>query len=189
MMKGLLSPILFLFLTSCAWFNGTLDRPERFHTIQFEASLTPREQSLFGNRQPRLGIALSGGGIRSAFYVAGALEALYERRVLQRADIISTVSGGGYTAYWLYAGQIAADDTDQNGDFGSALLGPRKFPLNMCDLSTRANFVTVLRWPAPPSRCVADSFMPAGSARFLAATTRALAWRTLDAVPAKGFPT
>jgi hypothetical protein len=46
----------------------------------------------------RLGIALSGGGIRSAAFNLGALQALQERRVLEHADYLAAVSGGNYIA-------------------------------------------------------------------------------------------
>ncbi|VTU31130.1 patatin-like phospholipase family protein [Variovorax sp. PBL-E5] len=42
------------------------------------------------------GLALSGGGIRSATFCLGLLKALASRRQLLRFDLISTVSGGGY---------------------------------------------------------------------------------------------
>ena len=43
-----------------------------------------------------LGIALSGGGIRSATFNLGLLQALNAKGVLGHADYLSTVSGGGY---------------------------------------------------------------------------------------------
>lgn len=43
-----------------------------------------------------IGVALSGGGIRSAAVCLGALQALDSRDVIDRADYLSTVSGGGY---------------------------------------------------------------------------------------------
>jgi hypothetical protein len=43
-----------------------------------------------------VGIALSGGGIRSAAFSLGALQALDYHHVVAHADYISTVSGGGY---------------------------------------------------------------------------------------------
>jgi hypothetical protein len=46
----------------------------------------------------RLGIALSGGGIRSAAFNLGALQALRERNVLEHADYLAAVSGGNYVA-------------------------------------------------------------------------------------------
>lgn len=51
------------------------------------------------------GLALSGGGIRSATFSLGVLQALAKHRVLERIDYISTVSGGGYIGagllWWL----------------------------------------------------------------------------------------
>jgi hypothetical protein len=42
------------------------------------------------------GLSLSGGGIRSAAYSLGVVQALAERRTLRNFDYLSTVSGGGY---------------------------------------------------------------------------------------------
>ena len=42
------------------------------------------------------GLALSGGGIRSATFCFGLLRALAQRDLLLRFDLLSTVSGGGY---------------------------------------------------------------------------------------------
>src|SRR3712207_3582094 len=43
-----------------------------------------------------VGLSLSGGGIRSASFCLGVLQALDRRGVLKRLDYLSTVSGGGY---------------------------------------------------------------------------------------------
>jgi len=50
-----------------------------------------------------IGLALSGGGIRSATVCLGAVQALAESRLLRRFDYLSTVSGGGYIGCWLSA--------------------------------------------------------------------------------------
>lgn len=42
------------------------------------------------------GLALSGGGIRSASFALGVMQALAKKGVLTRMDYLSTVSGGGY---------------------------------------------------------------------------------------------
>src|SRR5215468_7467648 len=42
------------------------------------------------------GLALSGGGIRSATFNLGLLQGLDQREVLEHVDYVSTVSGGGY---------------------------------------------------------------------------------------------
>jgi predicted acylesterase/phospholipase RssA len=49
------------------------------------------------------GIALSGGGIRSATFNLGVLQGLAELGILKRFDYLSTVSGGGYIGGWLTA--------------------------------------------------------------------------------------
>jgi hypothetical protein len=46
-------------------------------------------------------ICLSGGGIRSATFNLGVLQALARRGVLSKFKYISTVSGGGYIGAWL----------------------------------------------------------------------------------------
>ena len=54
------------------------------------------------------GIALSGGGMRSATFSLGVLQALSRYDLLQPADYLSTVSGGGYVGISL-AGLCAED--------------------------------------------------------------------------------
>jgi len=49
------------------------------------------------------GLALSGGGIRSATFCLGVLQAFARRKLLQRFDFLSTVSGGGYIGSFLGA--------------------------------------------------------------------------------------
>jgi len=51
----------------------------------------------------RVGIAFSGGGIRSATFGLGVLEALKQRGLLKTLHYLSTVSGGGYIGAWLSA--------------------------------------------------------------------------------------
>lgn len=48
-----------------------------------------------------IGLAFSGGGIRSATFSLGILEALKEKDLLKKIDYLSTVSGGGYIGSWL----------------------------------------------------------------------------------------
>jgi hypothetical protein len=50
-----------------------------------------------------IGLAFSGGGIRSATFNLGVLEALAQARLLRAFDYVSTVSGGGYIGGWLMA--------------------------------------------------------------------------------------
>ena len=50
-----------------------------------------------------VGLALSGGGIRSATFALGALQALHKLGLLPLFDYVSTVSGGGFTGAWWSA--------------------------------------------------------------------------------------
>lgn len=50
---------------------------------------------------PSIGLALSGGGIRSATFCLGVIRALAKNRVLHQFDYLSTVSGGGYIGAML----------------------------------------------------------------------------------------
>ena len=58
-----------------------------------------------GTHAPGTGLALSGGGIRSAAFSLGVIQALVARDLFKRMDYVSSVSGGGYTAaslvWWL----------------------------------------------------------------------------------------
>lgn len=49
----------------------------------------------------RVGLAISGGGIRSATFGLGVLQALARHQRLRHVDYLSTVSGGGYVGAFL----------------------------------------------------------------------------------------
>ncbi|HEY2619295.1 MAG TPA: hypothetical protein VGI78_18280 [Acetobacteraceae bacterium] len=50
---------------------------------------------------PKSALCLSGGGIRSAAFCLGALQALAAKHLLGEFNYLSTVSGGGYIGAWL----------------------------------------------------------------------------------------
>lgn len=136
--------IFFLALSGCASFTGGLEGPERSHNARFEGGVTSEESTLFGSSPPELGVALSGGGLRAAFYATGALAALHEKGVLQRTRLISTVSGGGYAGYYIYSSQVAADrKVGHRLPFGDAVFSPPTLPVTLCHLVTNANFVSL----------------------------------------------
>lgn len=60
-----------------------------------------------------VGLALSGGGIRSSSFCLGAMQALNERGIIDKIDYLSTVSGGGY----IGASMTAAMSTGAAGRF------------------------------------------------------------------------
>ena len=52
---------------------------------------------------PLVGMALSGGGIRSATFCLGVFQALAREGLVRKLDLLSTVSGGGYFGSFLGA--------------------------------------------------------------------------------------
>lgn len=59
--------------------------------------------------RPTVGLALSGGGIRSAAFSLGVLQSLKANGAFEAIDYLSTVSGGGYTGAALIAGMERGD--------------------------------------------------------------------------------
>lgn len=92
------------------------------------------------NQPPRLAISLSGGGIRSAVFSLGVLAGLHKLELFpQKTDLVSAVSGGGYTASWFYGQQIL------HGHKPDQLLDPEKDPQK--DLRDSADFIQLRRHP------------------------------------------
>ena len=54
-------------------------------------------------RMETVGLAFSGGGIRSATFNLGFLQGIASLHLLKRFDYLSTVSGGGYIGAWFAA--------------------------------------------------------------------------------------
>jgi hypothetical protein len=73
---------------------------------------------------PAIGLALSGGGIRSATFSLGVLMGLAQRGVLDQVDYLSTVSGGGYLGCSLV--NFLAGDTPPAGSAAGLAIGLRK---------------------------------------------------------------
>lgn len=63
-----------------------------------EQELVARQREVRGVEadDPTVGLAISGGGVRSASFGLGVLEALDEGGIFRRLDYLSTVSGGGF---------------------------------------------------------------------------------------------
>ena len=86
--------------------------PRRFTAANkhYPPSLRAAEREAFSQRcavnhdasgTPTVGVALSGGGIRSATFCLGLFQALAHQRLIRRIDYLSTVSGGGYFGSFL----------------------------------------------------------------------------------------
>jgi hypothetical protein len=71
------------------------------------------------------GLALSGGGLRSASFNLGLLQALYRGGLLRGVDYLSTVSGGTYIGAWLSA-RVAQQNAPLTREDGFRPLTDRK---------------------------------------------------------------
>ena len=80
--------------------------PPARRSVRMETMLpgAPSGQEAVDDTEPLgTGLALSGGGIRSATFSLGVIQAIAQRGHLWRFDFLSTVSGGGYAGSWLSA--------------------------------------------------------------------------------------
>jgi hypothetical protein len=95
-------------------------------------------------RDYRIGIGLSGGGIRSATVCLGILQAFAKAGLLKHVDYMSSVSGGGYTAAAVamrYAQQADRGvDPDDAFPYGKSEERPEKDALK--HLRNHANYLT-----------------------------------------------
>ena len=84
-----------------------MDKPARATwTAAFEEELKVVQNRHVGSQpleENLVGLAFSGGGIRSATFGLGVLEGLRRCGILNSIDYLSTVSGGGYIGAWLSA--------------------------------------------------------------------------------------
>ncbi len=77
--------------------NATDNTPK--YTNNVDDVLAAEKQHILNDGEKRnafYGLAISGGGIRSASFGMGVLQALVNKNVLKKIDYLSTVSGGGY---------------------------------------------------------------------------------------------
>lgn len=64
-----------------------------------------------------VGLAVSGGGIRSATFGLGVMQELREQRLLDRVDYLSTVSGGGYIGGWFMGNRLRREAEGGKDEF------------------------------------------------------------------------
>ena len=81
--------------------------------IQLEREQLETYYSSVHRGKPQAALCLSGGGIRSATFCLGVIQALAKGRLLEEFDYLSTVSGGGYIGSWLTAWLHHAGDPVQ----------------------------------------------------------------------------
>lgn len=109
--------------------------------INFSSELKLPEIEEVNDVKAEYGLALSGGGIRASLFSIGVLKSLYNKGYLNNIDIISTVSGGSYSAYWLYLKELNQSKLS-NYKFGDNALSHNSFTKNSCNIITSGNFVT-----------------------------------------------
>jgi hypothetical protein len=90
---------------------------DELHAIRSEACSADDETDLLqhAHRLKLSALCLSGGGIRSAAFCLGVIQALASVRLLARFDYLSTVSGGGYIGSWLQ-GMIAGRGSPEKAE-------------------------------------------------------------------------
>ena len=126
--------------------------PSEHDAVQFDSVLKHERELLklpvTPSKEPvGTGLALSGGGIRSATFSLGVLQALAHAKKLTSFDYLSTVSGGGYIGAWLSA-WIKQDGLDivqeQLGRHGSGDgMAPRSTePKELAWLRRFSNYLT-----------------------------------------------
>ena len=91
--------------------------------------------------RPYWGLALSGGGVRSASFSIGVMKALYDIKILDKIDVISSVSGGSYASLWYFAQHYAALSNEKlNSDrVNSVIFADQNFQYYICCLQNYAN--------------------------------------------------
>lgn len=82
--------------------NAVIDEQVTLRRQKLNDAIPPNHhQRLPDGAGDKWGLALSGGGIRSATFCFGLLRALANQKTLLRFDLMSTVSGGGYIGTML----------------------------------------------------------------------------------------
>jgi hypothetical protein len=85
-----------------------------------DVPVDPQQPLATADAMRLVGLSFSGGGIRSATFNLGVLQALAQLKVLRHVDYLSTVSGGGYIGGWLsamiYRAKGGIDDVESGLD-------------------------------------------------------------------------
>jgi hypothetical protein len=90
----------------------------------------------------RSALCLSGGGIRSASFGLGVLQALARRKLLFNFHYLSTVSGGGYIGGWLSAWRMRVPDSAVESGLTSNIPDLYDEPPELAELRANSNYLT-----------------------------------------------
>jgi Patatin-like phospholipase len=94
--------------------------------------------------RPQAALCLSGGGIRSAAFSLGVLQALAQMRLLSKFQYLSTVSGGGYIGAWLsrWINEENHDAATVEKELGDDPNGPPPETAQISALRRNSNYLT-----------------------------------------------
>ena len=101
-----------------------------------------------------VGLALSGGGIRSATFCLGVMQALTRRGWMKHVDYLSTVSGGGYigsSLSWFLSGCGSQNGSSKFG------VTPDNIPFGAADPTNAAEKTRMTNescWPSCVSTAI-----------------------------------
>lgn len=87
----------------CKELETISERRNKMDLKSLDKSVSPQCQTKPSTEYGLVGLALSGGGIRSATFNLGVIQGLAKRGILKYVDYLSTVSGGGYIGSCLSA--------------------------------------------------------------------------------------
>jgi len=115
--------------------------------------------------EPKLGLALAGGGTKAADFSIGVLQGLTEAGIMEEVDAVSTVSGGGYAALWYFSRLLNPEENNEgvvapltSSDYASQFFRdciPLKYIEKYLDTDThkegvsRHNYDSNLPWSGP----------------------------------------
>jgi hypothetical protein len=94
--------------------------PEGFAEKDPDERMRALRRKIHSLPTPRSALCLSGGGIRSATFSLGVLQALAANGLLKKFNYLSTVSGGGYIGSWL-SSWIAREQSSPYGGIGKVV--------------------------------------------------------------------
>jgi len=109
-----------LCLCLCIALSVTACESLRPTTVDEQPAVVERLQA------PKVCVALSGGGLRSAAFSTGVLRSLYVDGALRNVDIVSATSGGAWSVLWMHArlsdGKSLADIYGVAGDVDTSTI-------------------------------------------------------------------
>ncbi len=111
---------------------------------QRESRSLPKIETL----EETVGLAVSGGGIRSATFGLGVMQELRSQGLLNQVDYLSTVSGGGYIGGWFMANRLRRGEAKKDeflDDDSEAVRHLRRFGRY---LTPRSGFLSADTWTA-----------------------------------------